>query len=132
MILLSPTAYRKQIRQTGQAWNLSQVDGKLKDMENYHPVHIVKNEEERNKITVEEIKQALAKGTGYEEVGVDRTQGPVYQENQRLTQTLSELSPHHNTREQNYESTTAEQRAKSTCVNSWFIVLDPLQLIPYH
>jgi hypothetical protein len=131
MILLSPTAYLKQIRQTRQAWNLSQMDSTLTVMENYHPVHIVKNEE-RNQITVEEIKQALAKGTGYEEVGVDRTQGPVYQENQRLTQTLSELSPHHNTREQNYKSTTAHQRAKSTCVNSWFIVLDPLQLIPYH
>jgi hypothetical protein len=39
---------------------------------------------------VEEIKQALAKGTGDEKVGVDRTQDPVYQENQTLTQTLSE------------------------------------------
>jgi hypothetical protein len=48
MILLSPTSYIKQIRQTGKAWNLSQMDGKLTDMENYLPVHIVKNEEERN------------------------------------------------------------------------------------
>jgi hypothetical protein len=59
-------------------------------------------------IMVEEITQALAKGTGDEEDGVDRrTQGPVRQENQRLTQTLSEVLPHNNTREQNYESTSA-------------------------
>jgi hypothetical protein len=45
---------------------------------------------------------------------------------------FQELSPHHNTREQNYESTTAQQRAKSTCVNSRFIALDPLQVIPHH
>jgi hypothetical protein len=44
----------------------------------------------RREIMVEEIKQALGKRTGDEKVGVDRTQGPVYQENQRLTQTLSE------------------------------------------
>jgi hypothetical protein len=30
MILLSPTAFIKQIRETGQAWNLSQMEGKLK------------------------------------------------------------------------------------------------------
>jgi hypothetical protein len=77
MILLSLTAYIKQVRKTGQAWNFSQMEGKLTDMENYQPGHIVKNGEEE--ITVEEITQALAKGTGEEEVGVDRrTQGPVH------------------------------------------------------
>jgi hypothetical protein len=42
-------------------------------------------------IKMEEITQALAKGTGDEEVGVGRkTQGLVHQENQRLKQKLSE------------------------------------------
>jgi hypothetical protein len=45
----------------------------------------------KREIKVEEITQALAKGTGDEEVGVHRrTEGPVHQENQRMTQTLSE------------------------------------------
>jgi hypothetical protein len=34
MILLSLTAYIKQVRKTGQAWNFSQMEGKLTDMEN--------------------------------------------------------------------------------------------------
>jgi hypothetical protein len=46
---------------------------------------------ERREITLEEITQALANGTDDEEVGVNRrTQGPVHQENTRLTQKLSE------------------------------------------
>jgi hypothetical protein len=45
---------------------------------------------ERREIMVEEITQALAKGSVDAEVDVDRrTQGLVHQENQRLTQTLS-------------------------------------------
>jgi hypothetical protein len=48
MILFSPTACIKPISKTGQAWNLSQMEGKLTDMENYQPGYIVMNGEEGN------------------------------------------------------------------------------------
>jgi hypothetical protein len=63
---------------------------------------------EGREVMVEEITQAMAKGTGDDEVGVDRrTQGPIHQDNQRLTQTLSEAvtpSQYHRTEFRKYNS----------------------------